>query len=72
MGSAFFKGRGGLSKPSTAMNMTARAYGASQYAAKAAGAASAKDLGAASALGKGGLKPLSKTAASNAPGPKKV
>lgn len=73
MGTSFFKANSkpGI-KPATSMNMEARAIGANAYAAKASGQAAQKDLGALAGLGHGGLKPTAKTAASNAPGPKKV
>lgn len=52
--------------------MQARAIGASGYAAQRSGTAAGKDIAAAQAAAKNGLKSISKTAASNAPGPKKV
>lgn len=67
----FFKNAGG-GKPPNMMNLTARSIGAASYAGKAAGAGAAKDIAAAKALASNGMKPLTKTAASNAPGPKKV
>jgi hypothetical protein len=57
---------------SSGMNMQARAIGASGYAAQRSGTAAGKDIAAAQAAAKNGLKSISKTAASNAPGPKKV
>lgn len=54
------------------MNLEARAGAAGGYAANKFGQGAQKDIGAAIALAKGGLKPTPKTAATNAPGPKKV
>ena len=74
MGSKFFKPTmsPGAPKVGTSMNMEARALGGPAYNARSAGMAAQKDLGAAAGLGKTGLKPGLKTAASNAPGPKKL
>ncbi len=72
MGSSFFKAKGPAIHPG-GQNFTARAIGAGAYAGRAAGGRAAKDLGAAAGLYKaGGLKPNTKTAATAAPGPKKV
>lgn len=57
---------------SSGMNLQARAIGATNYAARSAGTAAQKDIAASMAAVKNGLKPVSKTAATNAPGPKKV
>jgi hypothetical protein len=53
-------------------NLTARAIGASTYAARNYGMAGSKDLGAAMGLTKGVLRPTTKDAAADAPGPKRV
>lgn len=54
-------------------NLEARAVGSAGYTGHAAGGAAAKDIGAAMALVKQHqLKPSTKTAATNAPGPRKV
>lgn len=61
--------------PTSGMNMMGRAIGSSSFGARAAGGAAAKDLGAASAFnakGTAAMKPLTKTAASNAVGPKRT
>lgn len=57
---------------SSGQNLQARAIGASGFAAQRASGAAAKDLGAAMAAAKQGLKPLTKTAAVGAPGPKRT
>jgi hypothetical protein len=74
MGTSFFKGAAppAIGKGSSAMNMQARAIGAPTYAGAKAGAGAAKDIAAAAALNKASPKAATKTAASNAPGPKKV
>lgn len=76
MGSKFFKEKANPGvHPSSGMNMMARAVSSSGFGARAAGGAAAKDLGAASAFnakGTAAMKPLSKTAASNAVGPKRT
>lgn len=72
MGSSFFQPKGKGFQPSS-LNLEARAGGAGGYASKAAGAGAAKDIGAAQAMFlKNSLKPTGKTAATAAPGPKKV
>jgi hypothetical protein len=53
-------------------NLQARAIGASGFASGRSGGAANKDLGAAMGVGGKGLRPSTKTAASNAPGPKRV
>lgn len=53
-------------------NLQARAIGASGFASQRAGGAAQKDLGAALGAGQRGLKPTAKTAATNAPGPKRT
>jgi hypothetical protein len=71
MGSKFIKSPG--VHPTSGMNLEARSFGAFNYAAKGAGSAAAKDLGAAAAFGKNmKMGPVAKTAATDAPGPKKV
>jgi hypothetical protein len=60
----------GLGKSQGATNLSARAFAAGGYAGHAAGLGAVKDLAAAKA--KAILKPGLKTAASNAPGPKKL
>lgn len=72
MGSNFFKSKGPAIHASGG-NFTARAIGATAYGGRAAGGKAGKDLGAAAGLAHaGGLKPGVKTAATAAPGPKKV
>jgi hypothetical protein len=53
-------------------NLQARAIGASGFASGRSGGAATKDVGAAIGIGGKGLKATTKTAASNAPGPKRV
>jgi len=73
MGTSFFKRHEHLSpKSSGVTNMAARAFSAPGFAGRAAGGVASKDVAAAAALSKGVLRANSKTAASNAPGPKKV
>lgn len=57
---------------SSGTNLQARAIGANSYAARSAGMGAQRDIAASMAAVKHGLKPVTKTAASNAPGPKKV
>jgi hypothetical protein len=59
-------------KAATGINRSAKAFGAPAFAARSSGMAAAKDLAAASALSKHLPKSDTKTAASNAPGPKGV
>lgn len=67
---AFFKQK---ATASSGQNLQARAIGASGFASRAAGGAAKKDIAAAQALYKAGsLRATAKTAATNAPGPKKV
>lgn len=73
MGSSFFKSKGPKSFTPSGTNLQARAGAAGGYAAGKAGAGAQKDV--ASAIGmfnKHPLKPSMKTAAVDAPGPKKV
>lgn len=72
MGTSFFKGNKSAGIKPSGQNFTARSIGASMFAGRAASGRAAKDLGAASGLYKAGLKPTGKTAATAAPGPKKV
>lgn len=74
MGSHFFKpsqASGGAVSGSN-LNMEARAIGASTYGGQKAASRASKDIAGAQAAYKGGLKPLTKDAAADAPGPKKV
>ena len=50
--------------------MMARSIAAPSYAARGDAAVAGKDLGAAAAFGRVSGKPLKKTAATDAPGPK--
>jgi hypothetical protein len=59
--------------PSSGLNLEARAIGANAYGARSSGTAAGKDIAAAQAIYKANkMKPTSKTAATAAPGPKKV
>jgi len=60
----------GLGKSQGATNLSARAFAASGYSGRMAGIGAQKSL--AQAKAKAILKPGLKTAASNAPGPKKL
>jgi hypothetical protein len=73
MGTSFFKGHSGKFQPS-GQNLEARAGAAGGYAANKFGQGAQKDVGAAIGMFNNakGLKPIPKTAATNAPGPKKV
>jgi hypothetical protein len=72
MGTNFFKAKPNRISGGN-LNMEARAISAPGYTARQAGGTASKDLAAANALYKNRKEgPLSKTAASNAPGPKKV
>lgn len=67
----FFKKQGNF-QPSS-LNLEARAGGAGNYAARAAAGGAQKDIAAAAGLYRASkFSPSAKTAASNAPGPKKV
>lgn len=72
MGSHFFKPSQASSVSGSNLNMEARAIGANTYGGQKAATRASKDIGAAQAAYKGGLKPLTKDAAADAPGPKKV
>lgn len=66
----FFKPR---SFQPSGLNLEARAGSAGNYAGRIAGGGAQKDIGVATALYRNSkFSPSSKTAASNAPGPKKV
>lgn len=54
------------------LNLEARSQNTPIYAGRTAAAGAQKDLAAASALAKGVLKRSTKSAASDAPGPKRV
>lgn len=71
MGTKFFHSKPGVQIRASNPNMAARAFGSSQYTARASGGAAQKDLGAASALGKMKGTQVSRSSA-YAPGPKKV
>lgn len=68
----YFKQHMQHSMQPSGLNMQARAIGAGAYASRAAGGAASKDIAAAKAAAASGLKPTTKDAAANAPGPKKV
>lgn len=76
MGTGFFHKGGSLAGPAPTQarvsepNMMARAINAPNFAARADAATAGKDLGAAAAFGRVSGKPLKKTAAVDAPGPK--
>lgn len=66
----FFRPSKSNFQPSS-LNLEARAGGAGNYAARAAGGGAAKDIAAAQALVKGArLKPMTKDTVSNLKGPK--
>jgi hypothetical protein len=68
---SFFKKQGAF-QPS-GLNLEARAGSAGNYAGRIAGGAAQKDIGVAQALYRNSkFSPSKGTAASNAPGPKKV
>lgn len=69
MGSHFFKPKG---IQASGQNLEARAFSAPAYAGRQAAGRAAKDIAGAQAAYKGGLKPTTKDAAADAPGPKKV
>jgi hypothetical protein len=73
MGTGFFKGHASKFQPS-GQNLEARAGAAGGYSANKFGQGAQKDIGAAIGMYKAskGLTPVPKTAATNAPGPKKV
>lgn len=73
MGSSYFRGSGSKGSAFKAgnTNLTARAGGASAYASRSAGFGAQKNISAAKVMAKY-MKPMAKTAATNAPGPKKV
>lgn len=72
MGTGFFKSKPKSMAPG-GMNMEARAINSGAYAGRAAAGGASKALGIAAAMNKaGGPKALLKTAATAAPGPKKV
>lgn len=71
MGTKFFAKTPQSSTPN--MNMQGRAMGAAAYAAPRFGGAASKDLGAALGANAAGMsKPVAKSAASDAPGPKRI
>ena len=72
MGSHFFKPSASTAVSGSNLNMEARAIGANSYSGQKAASRATKDIGAAQAAYKGGLKPTTKDAAADAPGPKKV
>jgi hypothetical protein len=75
MGAAFMKpALGPTIHPSTGTNLEARSLGGVQSAGQRASGTAVKDVAAAQALGQMSkiLHPITKTAASNAPGPKKT
>lgn len=69
MGSKFFRPK---TIQSSGQNLEARAFGAPMYAGRQAAGRAAKDIAGAQAAYKSGLKPTTKDAAADAPGPKKV
>lgn len=72
MGSHFFKPSQSAAVSGSNLNMEARAIGASTYGGQKAASRASKDVAAAQAAYKNGLKPTTKDAAADAPGPKKV
>jgi hypothetical protein len=73
MGTSYFKSKAKPMGGPSAMNMEARSINSGAYAGRAAAGGASKALGVAAALNKARpLKPLVKTAATAAPGPKKV
>ena len=73
MGTGFFKSKPPKAYQSSGQNLQARAGGAGGYSGRAAGAGAQKDIAGAIAMFKAHpLKPTAKTAATVAPGPKKV
>lgn len=70
MGTHFFHGNAPSIKPNST-NLEARALGAPSYGGMRSAGAAAKDIGAAQGINRAGvLKPIAKTAATDAPGPK--
>lgn len=73
MGTHMFAGKGGKSFTPSGTNLQARAGAAGGYAGGKAGAGAQKNISSAiSMFNKHPLKPSTKTAAVDAPGPKKV
>ena len=78
MGSKFFQHSANVQNqasnvhPTQGMNMMARSIGQPAYTARSAASNANKDLGMLKGLDKAGLSPVKNSAATNAPGPKKV
>jgi hypothetical protein len=72
MGSKFFRPSEGSAVSGSNLNMEARSFGSAASLGQKAGGRAQKDVAAAQAAYKGGLKPTTKDAAADAPGPKKV